>query len=219
MYLTSGDPALYIKTKYPGMFYAGGFVPSTSATHRLPNVNWKNYIYSLVKAGFDGTGEMTSKPVPREQHQPFNGEYYKGLWEYCESIGFPILCHVADPEEFWFEEKAPIWAKKRNWIYRENYPSKEELYTEMGTILDKYPNLKIVLAHFHFLSANLDSAANFLDKYPNTNFGLSLGIEFMYNMSRRRDDWRNFFIKYQDRILFGTDIASRQILQESLDRT
>ena len=219
IYVSGVNVGLYLKAKYPGLFYAGGFVPWSGMTGMMPEVDWRDYLGSLVKAGFDGVGELGSKPVLRERHTSFDSEYYAGFWEYCESVGYPVLCHVADPEEFWDEELAPSWAKEKNWVYYGgDYPSKEELYREMENVLERHPRLEIVLCHFYFMSADLERAADFLDRYEYANFDLALGIELMYNISRRRDDWREFFMKYQDRILFGTDIATWQSLQESLAR-
>jgi predicted TIM-barrel fold metal-dependent hydrolase len=219
MYVTARDAGLYLKSKYSGLFYAGGFAPWSQETHTLPDVDWPSYISSLVKVGFDGIGEMGSKTVPRDRHTPLDGEYYSGFWESCESHDFPVLCHVADPEEFWDEDLAPDWAKERGWVYyKGDYPTKEELYREMRNVLDEYPSVKVVLCHFYFMSADLERASDFLERYRNANFDLTLGIELMDNISRRRDDWREFFMKYQDRIFFGTDIATRQTLQQAIAR-
>jgi len=219
MYVTGCDAGLYLKAKYPKLFYAGGFAPWSGETHTLPNVDWPNYIRSLIRMGFDGIGEMGSKPVPRDKHTPLDSDYYKGFWEACESFDFPVLCHVADPEEFWDEELAPDWAKRQGWVYYiGDYPAKEELYKEMENVLGMHPRLKVVLCHFYFISADLERASEFLSQYKNANLDLTLGIELMYNISRRRDDWRDFFIKYQDRIFFGTDIATWQTIQEATAR-
>jgi len=219
MYVTGRDAGLYLKAKYPGMFYAGGFVPWSGMTESLKVSDWNSYISSLIQLGFDGIGEMGNKPVLRSQHEPLDGSYYKGFWEACESLGVPVLCHVADPEEFWDEKTAPEWAKSRGWVYYlDDYPEKEELYAEMENVLDAHPDLKVVLCHFYFISADLERAERFLNRYENANLDLTLGIELMYNISRRRDEWREFFIKFQDRIFFGTDIATWQTIQEALDR-
>ena len=218
-YVTARDAGLYLKSKYGGFFYAGGFAPWSQETHTLPDVDWSSYISSLAKVGFDGIGEMGSKTVPRDRHTPLDGEYYRGFWESCESSDFPVLCHVADPEEFWDKDLAPDWAKERGWVYyKGDYPTKEELYSEMENVLDTHPDLKVVLCHFFFMSADLERTSDFLERYRNANFDLALGIELMNNISRRRDDWREFFMKYQDRIFFGTDIATRQTLQQAIDR-
>jgi predicted TIM-barrel fold metal-dependent hydrolase len=219
MYVTGEDAGLYLKAKFPNLFYAGGFVPWSGETVSLRNVNWNKYITMLRRLGFDGVGEMGNKPVLRSKHTPLNSDYYKGFWDECESQGFPVLCHVADPEEFWDEKLAPEWAKKQRWVYYlDDYPMKEELCNEMENILDAHPDLKVVLCHFYFISADLEKAEDFLARYKNAGLDLTLGIELMYNISLRRDDWRTFFIKYQDRIFFGTDIATWQTLQEALDR-
>ncbi len=219
MYITGREMGLYLKTKYPKLFFAGGFVPWSGETNALPNVNWLSYISSLIQVGFDGIGEMGSKPVPMGRHNPLDGNYYKGFWEVCGSLGFPVLCHVADPEEFWDENLAPNWAKEKSWVYYlGDYPPKEELYSEIENVLSAYPNLKVVLCHFCFMSADLERASDFLQRHKNANFDLTLGIELMYNISRRRDDWRDFFKQHQDRIFFGTDIATWQTIQESIAR-
>jgi len=219
IYITGGDAGLYLKVKYPHSFYAGGFVPWSGETDALPKVNWKSYISLLIEVGFDGIGEMGSKPVPRRKHAPLDGNYYKGFWEACESLGVTVLCHVADPEEFWVENLAPDWAKKRGWVYYAgDYPTKEELYSEMEHVLDAHPDLKVVLCHFYFMSTDLDRASSFLDHYRNAHFDLTPGIELIYNISLKRDDWRGFFIKYQDRLLFGTDIGMWETVEESVEK-
>jgi predicted TIM-barrel fold metal-dependent hydrolase len=219
IYLSGAKAGLHLKEKHPNMFYAGGSVPWSGWTQKLPKVNWSNYISSLIQMGYDGVGEMGSKPVLRTKHKPLNGNYYLGFWKACESLDFPVLCHVADPEEFWDKNLIPEWAKNRGWTYyKENYPTKEELYNEIECVLKVHPNLRIVLAHFYFMSANLERASSFLELYKNANFDLSLGIELMYNISRRRDDWRDFFIKHQDRIFFGTDIGTWHTFDNAISR-
>jgi predicted TIM-barrel fold metal-dependent hydrolase len=219
MYVTGGDAGLCLKVKYPTLFYSGGFVPWSGETDSLPNVDWDAYIATLKKLGYEGVGEMGNKPVLRNKHTPLDSSYYKGFWEACESQDFPVLCHVADPEEFWDENLAPDWAKKQRWVYYlDDYPKKEELNDEMENVLSGHPDLKVVLCHFYFISADLEKAEDFLNCYRNVGLDLTLGIELMYNISRRRDDWRTFFIKHQDRIFFGTDIATWQTIQETVDR-
>jgi len=219
MCISGGLTGLYLKVKHPSLFYAGGFVPWSGEAEKLLRINWVDYIGSLIEAGFDGIGEMGSKPVPRDKHTSLDSDYYKGLWDVCEDYGYPVLCHVADPEEFWDEARAPDWAKERGWVYYlGDYPSKEELYREIENVLDAHPYLKIVLCHFNFMSSNLERASDFLDRYSNAHLDLALGVELMYNISRRRDAWREFFVKYQNRILFGTDIMTWQEVQESIAR-
>ncbi|MHC5034338.1 MAG: hypothetical protein ACYTFZ_04820 [Planctomycetota bacterium] len=63
----------------------------------------------------------------------------------------------------------------------------------------------MVFAHFYFLSADLDRAARFLDRWPDVNLDLTPGGEMYWNFSKHAEKARSFFTTYQDRILFGTD--------------
>lgn len=212
-------PGLYLKARYPGLFYAGGYAPWTGDTDRLADVDWPDYVRSLIELGYDGIGEMGSKPVTHDRHVPLDSGYYEGFWDACESLGFPVLCHVGDVEDFWHEDLTPDWAKVRGWGYWSgDYPSLSELYREIENVLYSHTRLKIALCHFLFLSPHLERATDFLQDHGNANVDLSLGVELMYNISRRRDDWRDFFIKHDDRILLGTDIGMSATSRQHLDR-
>jgi predicted TIM-barrel fold metal-dependent hydrolase len=217
MYVFDGPdhPSLKLKAEHPDMFYAGAPAPWTGGTSSYKVDDWDEYIAGLRSMGYDGIGEMGSKTVLRETHTPLDSDYYKGFWKACEAQDFPVLCHIGDVEDFWYEEKTPEWAKVRNWgYYNGDYPLLDELYCEIENVLAGHPRLKIVLCHFLFMSPELERAAEFLDRYPNANLDLSLGVELMYNISRRRDDYREFFKRYDDRIIFGTDIGMSKTLPE-----
>ena len=210
---------LYLKARHPGLFYAGGYAPWTGRTDQMPDPDWATYIPRLMELGYDGIGEMGSKPATRDVHIPLDSPYYRGFWEACEEHRFPVLCHIGDVEDFWHEETTPAWAKERGWgYYRGNYTSLEELYAEIENVLDHHPELPVALCHFLFLSPHLERAEEFLEAYPNACLDLSLGVELMYNISRRRDDYREFFIHHDTRILFGTDIGMSTTLPQHLAR-
>jgi predicted TIM-barrel fold metal-dependent hydrolase len=82
-----------------------------------------------------------------------------------------------------------------------------ELWMEIENVLANHPKLRVVLCHLLFMSPHLERLQNFLDDHKNAHVDLTPGIELLYNISRRREDWRRFFTKYDDRILFGTDIG------------
>jgi predicted TIM-barrel fold metal-dependent hydrolase len=210
---------LYFKARHPGLFYAGGFAPWSGRTHQLPEPDWENYVSGLIRLGYDGIGETGNKPATRETHTPLDSPYYAGLWAACEEHRFPVLCHTGDVEDFWHENLTPNWAKARGWgYYRGDYPAFEELYAEVENVLSRHPELPITLCHFLFLSPHLERAEGFLEAHPNAHLDLSLGVELMYNISRRRDEFRDFFIRHGDRILFGTDIGMSTNLPQHLAR-
>ena len=220
IYTTGDDTGIYLKALYPQFFYAGAPLPhSLIESKDTLDFNWHQYIENLITVGYDGIGEMGSKPKPRKDRVPLDGQLFAGFWSTCEELNCPVLCHVGDPIEFWDEKLIPDWARKLGWgYYFGDFPSLEDLYIEMENVLNRNPRLKVVLSHFYFMSADLEAASAFLDLFTNAHFDLSLGIELMFNISRRRDDWREFFIKYADRILYGTDIGVSKNLQQHLAR-
>ncbi|MCW4012634.1 MAG: amidohydrolase family protein [Candidatus Bathyarchaeota archaeon] len=213
------DSPLTLKQHNPDKFYAGAYAPWSGDTDNFKVKDWNKYITDLKQQGYDGIGEMGSKTTERNRHTPLDSQYYAGFWDACETHDFPVLCHIGDVEDFWYEETTPQWAKDRNWgYYNGDYPTLTELYTEIENVLTSHPDLKITLCHFLFMSPDIEQAEQFLQTYPNANLDLSLGVELMYNISRNHNAYRDFFRRYDDRILFGTDIGMSKTLPEHLAR-
>jgi hypothetical protein len=126
---------------------------------------------------------------------------------------------VADPDEFWNAEGCPDWARQAGWDYSDgSYPSKEDLYAEIDHILKRHPTLRITFAHFYFLSAQLDRAARFLDAHPTVRFDLAPHIGMYQDFSRQPMEARQFFLRYQDRIIYGTDLDTRTLARGESSR-
>lgn len=161
----------------------------------------------MWEMGADGMKMLEGKPnTRRDTGMALDDPRYDSYYRYLQDNSIPILFHVADPEEFWDADKAPAFAKEHNWLYTDpSFPSKEQLYRETESVLTKFPRLRVVFAHFFFLSADLGRASGFLDRWPSVCFDITPGSEMYYNFSKRAAEWCEFFVKYQDRIVFGTD--------------
>ncbi len=108
--------------------------------------------------------------------------------------------HVTNPcgtfgrRSEWFPEPVEFWRQQRAW---EN-------------VLKKHPRLVVVNAHMLWLcysDEQLDCLRYMLATYPNLNVDLATTPNFLHAVGR--DNLRAFMIEYADRILFGTDMASR----------
>jgi len=216
--VTANPAAFVAKKDRPGLFYV--FASLDHAAHfsggtvMAPPL-W-DQVDRLQALGADGIKMLENKPTSRKFLDiPVDDDYFAPYFARVEETGFPILWHVNDPEEFWDPAKTPAWAKKRGWGYDETFVKKEQLYSEVENVLIKHPGLQIIFAHFYFLSADLPRAGAFLDRFPNVRFDLAPGIEFLYNMSRDVEATRAFFVKYADRIVFGTDISSSNTPEEA----
>jgi len=77
-------------------------------------------------------------------------------------------------------------------------------------MLDKNPDLVFIGCHLASLEWSIDELAKWLDKYPNAAVDMAARMgQLFYQTRDDREKVRDFFIKYQDRILYGTDIIDR----------
>ena len=224
--MVNQNPALiHFKAQHPQRVYVCGaldYTPVWTDPARAPAA-LADQIGALRAIGFDGLKLVEGKPMVRNMlGLPFDGPEYAGMWRALEEQGFPIVFHVADPEEFWDADLCPDWARAQGWFYGDGtYPLKEELYAEVGRVLDRHPGLRIIFAHFYFLSADLERASEFLDAHPRVCFDLTPGVEMYLNFAQDPDTVHDFFVKYADRLVYGTDIGASAIQRdpsEGLDR-
>ena len=130
------------------------------------------------------------------------------IWEKCAELEIPVLIHTGEPFQFWQpkDENNERWLelKQRPNRYRdpEIYPPWEVIMEEQHNVFRKHPNTIFINAHLGWLGYDLESLGTLLDELPNmyTEIGAVLA-----ELGRQPRQARQWFIKYQDRILFGKD--------------
>jgi predicted TIM-barrel fold metal-dependent hydrolase len=128
------------------------------------------------------------------------------VWETCARLNVPVLIHVAEPQAF-FE---PLDYTNERWLELALYPDRrhqdgvrfEELMTERNNMVKKHPRTRFILAHFGWHANDLARAGKLLDENPNVFYDVAA---VLYDFGRQPRAAHDFFIKYQDRILFGKD--------------
>jgi predicted TIM-barrel fold metal-dependent hydrolase len=130
------------------------------------------------------------------------------VWRACARLGIPVFIHTADPQEFW----QPIDYTNERWLELglfpnrryppEEFPAFEELMTERDEMLRRNPKTTFVIAHMGWHANDLGRLGKLLTELPNvfTEVGAVL-----YDIGRQPRAARDFFIRFQDRILFGKD--------------
>jgi len=89
-------------------------------------------------------------------------------------------------------------------MYRkEGYPSHEEISASVDRMLEKHPDLVVIGAHLGSLEHDLDALGERFDRFPNYHVDVSARTPDLRQYPAERV--REFFIKYQDRILYGLD--------------
>ncbi len=200
--------ALYWKMHYQKMSVRafGGL----HITDRYAAVPCEQQVQALLELGCDGIKIMDTHPNFRKYlGEGIDSPKYAQMFAMLERLGIPINMHVNDPEDQW--EPGGLYADP-------SMPSKQQIYEEVFTVLDRYPKLKITFAHFFFLSAYPEEAERVLQKYPNVRFDLTPGTEMYYNFPKNIEFWHEFFTKYSDRILFGTDSNTLKTCNVELNR-
>jgi uncharacterized protein len=130
------------------------------------------------------------------------------VWEECGRLGIPVSIHVTDPEAFFhpidntnerYEEltEHPDWS-----FYGNRYPSKESILAARDRVFARHPHTTFVALHMANWPENLNYVSDVLDKYPNVMVEFGAREAELGRQPRRA---REFFLKYQDRIMFGTD--------------
>jgi len=197
------------KITHPGTTYAfGGFDYKTGR-------DLLSQAKNLRETGYDGIKMLEGKPTARKVlNIALNDPMYDECYSYLEETGFPVLCHVADPHEFWDKEKVPDWALERGWFYDESHVPYGQYYDDVESMLHKHPKLRAIFAHFFFLSGNPDRAQKFLNDHPSVSIDLTAGVEMYEDFTKDPAFWREFFIKNQSRLIFGTDSTDSSNLND-----
>ncbi|MEP0266670.1 amidohydrolase family protein [Dokdonia sp.] len=130
------------------------------------------------------------------------------IWAKCGELGIPVLIHTADPKSFWDE----FDGDNERWLELKTRPNRkrdadnpapwETLIAEQHHMFKKHPKTTFINAHMGWYANNLPKLSQLLDEMPNMNVGIGAIIA---ELGRQPRQAKAFFIKYQDRILFGKD--------------
>ena len=130
------------------------------------------------------------------------------IWARAGELGVPVLWHCADPVAFFSptNEKNERWEelyRHPEWsFYGEEFPSHEELMNARNRVIAKHPQTTFICAHMADIPEDLTKLGEYLDAYPNMNVEIAARIA---ELGRQPYSARKFFLKYSNRILFGTD--------------
>lgn len=130
------------------------------------------------------------------------------VWTRAGEMGVPVLIHISDPVAFFLpldehNEHYPTLHEFPGWGFQGSFYTKWELLEQRNRMIARHSKTAFVLPHVANNPEDLDSVAALLDAYPNVFIDFSARID---ELGRQPYTARDFFIKYQDRILFGIDM-------------
>jgi predicted TIM-barrel fold metal-dependent hydrolase len=163
----------------------------------------------LIDLGFDGIKLLETK-AEEQKYFGFrvDDEGFEPFFAQCEKDGTPIVWHVADPDSFWDLNRIHPRHLAKGWYYGEgDYLSWQEIYDMVFRVLERHPKLKVTFAHFFFWSPWPEKLEELFETYEHVTVDITPGAE-MYGFFRDQyQRYRDFFIRYADRILYGTDVS------------
>jgi predicted TIM-barrel fold metal-dependent hydrolase len=170
---------------------------------------WKNVGMELK----DSKGKFVLPDDPR----------LEPVYQDIAAHGKTLVAHLAEPDSCWqppnknspdysYYQEHPEW-----YMYtKPDHPSKQAILQARDHLLEMNPTLRVVGAHLGSMETNVDEIARRLDRYP--NFAVDTAARVIYLGLQPRDKVRQFLIKYQDRILYATDLEfyPRQKTEQSI---
>lgn len=139
------------------------------------------------------------------------------VFRFIKSRNIPVTGHLGEPRNCWLPLNEMTVSSDSSYFARNpqyhmylhpDYPSYEDQITARDNLLKKNPDLVFIGCHLGSLEWNVDSIASRLDRFPNMAVDISARTcHLQYQSAKDRDRVRNFMIKYQDRLLYGTDVG------------
>jgi predicted TIM-barrel fold metal-dependent hydrolase len=139
------------------------------------------------------------------------------IWEAAGDLEVPVLIHFADPRAFfqpltpdnerWLElRRHPDWhrypCRRPGDRYDPRPPSHDELHEQFERLIASQPSTRFIAAHMASSGEDLERLGLLLNRYPNLYVDMSAALN---ELGRQPYTSRDFLIRFQDRVLFGTD--------------
>ena len=217
------DYALISIKKYPGnVFYAATFHFDTAGWE---TDEWNKKVISQLKSNIKG-GAVSVKiwknigMTERDRNERFimiNDPLLKPVIDFIVSRNLSITGHLGEPKNCWLPLDQMTISGDSSY-FSENpqyymflhpeYPSYEDQIKAVENMLEQHPDLKFIGCHLGSLEWNVDELAKRLDAFPNMAVDMAARIcHLQYQSAKDRKKVRDFCIKYQDRLLYGTDLG------------
>lgn len=175
------------------------------------------------RKGARGIGELTDKGfgltrdpklAPGERLHPDDARLDR-FWKKAAELNLPVNIHIADHPSAWkppdvFQERTPIF-QQFNQHGEEGLPY-EELLAILSRMLEKHPKTTFIACHLANQGNDLGKLSKTMDQYPNLHLDISARD---YEIGRTPRAAAKFMEKYQDRILFGTDMGMEKSMYQA----
>ena len=151
------------------------------------------------------------------QYVMVDNEEFDPVFDYMEANKISLIAHLGEPRNCWLPENEMTVDNDRRYYTRHpeyrmylhpEAPSYQDQINARDNLQRKHPKLSFTGAHLASLEWSVDELAERFDEFPEMKADLAARIGNIEHQSLAdRERVRNFLIKYQDRIMYGTDIT------------
>lgn len=216
--------------KYPGSIrYFTSFDTKYWNTEK-----WLPHALSQIKTGLDRDAvgvkiwkNIGMDPDVKDKDGNFvllDDPRFDPIYQYLSDNNILLIGHQGEPKNCWLPLEEMTVDSDRNYFSQHpeyhmyllpEYPSYQQQMQARDNVLDKFPKLKYVGLHLFSMEWSIDQVAERLDKYPNSMTDLAERIcHVQLQAMDAREKVKDFFIKYQDRIIYGTDVIDDGSMNE-----
>ena len=130
------------------------------------------------------------------------------IWAKCGELGIPVIIHTADPKSFW----DPLDRYNERWLELKTHAGRkrgnndpvpfDSLMKEQHAVFARHPKTKFINAHMGWYPNDLKKLDSLMTRFPNMYVEIGAVIA---ELGRQPRAAKQFFVKWQDKILFGKD--------------
>lgn len=160
--------------------------------------------------GFRGIKLLEGKPsLYRYYGYGFEHPRFDEFYAFAAENAIPLLIHNNDPLKHWDINKISKSAIEKGWYYDHTIPSQEHFFKVLEDILLRHPQIHAALAHYGFYSNNIPRAEKLMEACPNLMMDMTPAPIIYDELSLTPVETKEFILKYQDRLLYGTDVNNK----------
>lgn len=194
---------------------------------------WQQQQLDYLSASFDSgaVGVKVWKDIGME-FKDRNGKFimidnprFDPLFNYIEKRNKTLVGHLGEPRNCWLPLEKMTVKNDRDYFSKHpeyhmflhpEYPSYENQIKARDNMLEKHPSLRFDGAHLGSLEWSVDQMAEHLERFPNMALDMAERISHLqYQSKEDRQKVIDFIVKYQDRLIYATDIYQEENTDKS----
>jgi predicted TIM-barrel fold metal-dependent hydrolase len=191
--LTQNPMMMLLKALHPERIFGFGGLYHTLPGGTAKSIDFAEQAKKLIDMGFDGIKMLEGHDWARRKlPYKLDDERYFEFYKFLEDNSVPVTLHTSGP---WDDPSS-------------TQEEKEDCYRVVYNVLNKFPCLHFIFAHFLFIDFDIDRATRILDRWDTVSFDLTPHWGLYKSFMNDTESWGQFFEKYQNRIISGNKVPN-----------